>query len=121
LERLFEVFVGSTEIRSREETSPTDVILRSAASATHSRRDVPVGDHPDKLLVVVIGSEPMCSSRISRAASTTDADALIERGSSVIASRTLFAMVPPLVFMCDLSPVALRSPLPPFLHDARPR
>jgi hypothetical protein len=39
----------------------------------------------------------MCSSRISRAASTTDADAPIERGSSVIASRTLFAIVPPLL------------------------
>jgi hypothetical protein len=30
----------------------------------------------------------MCSSRISRAASTTDADAPIERGSSVIAAFT---------------------------------
>jgi len=32
-------------------------------------------------------------------ASTTDADAPIERGSAVIASRTLFAIVPPLVFV----------------------
>jgi hypothetical protein len=37
----------------------------------------------------------MCSSRISRAASTTDADALIERGLSVIVSRTLFPMMSP--------------------------
>ena len=43
--------------------------------------------------VAVIGSEPMCCSRISRAASTTDAVAPIERGSPVIASRTLFAIV----------------------------
>jgi hypothetical protein len=47
----------------------------------------------------VTGSEPMCCSRINRAASTTDAVAPIERGSSVIASRTLFAIVPPLLFL----------------------
>src|SRR5436190_21778450 len=51
----------------------------------------------------VIGSEPMSCSRISRAASTTDADWPIERGSSVIASRTFFAIVPPLLFMCILA------------------
>src|SRR5918995_911752 len=38
----------------------------------------------------------MCCSRISRAASTTDADAPIERGSSVIALLTLFAIGAPL-------------------------
>src|SRR5215213_9998348 len=37
--------------------------------------------------------EPVCSSSISRAASITDAFAPIERGSPVIASRTLFALV----------------------------
>src|SRR5919108_3346720 len=51
----------------------------------------------------VIGSEPMCSSRISRAASSTGADAPIERGFSVIASRTLFAIAPPLVFSSMLA------------------
>src|SRR5262249_58907723 len=45
----------------------------------------------------VIGSEPMSPSRISRAASTTDTDGPIERGSSVMASRTLFVIVSPLV------------------------
>ena len=37
----------------------------------------------------------MCSSRINRAASTTDADVPTERGFLVIVSRTLFAIVPP--------------------------
>src|SRR4249920_3651460 len=57
---------------------------------------------PTSVSSSVTGSAPMCSSRISRAASTTDADASIERGSSVIASRTLIAIVPPLVVVCDL-------------------
>ena len=46
----------------------------------------------------------MCSARPVGAASATDADAPIERGSAVIVSRTLFAIVPPLGFMRDLSP-----------------
>ena len=41
----------------------------------------------------------MCCSRISRAASTTDAEAPIERGSAVIASRTLLAILPPLLVL----------------------
>jgi hypothetical protein len=36
---------------------------------------------------------------MTRAASTTDADWPIDRGFSVIASRTLFAIVPPLLFV----------------------
>jgi hypothetical protein len=47
----------------------------------------------------VIGSDPMFSSRISRAASTTDTEASIEWGFSVIASRTLVAIVPPPLFV----------------------
>ena len=86
---------GSTLMRSREDTSPTDVVFGSAASATTlvvMSRSVII---PISCSSSVIGSEPMCFSRISCAASTTDADAPIERGSAVIASRTLFAIVPP--------------------------
>src|SRR5262245_15912257 len=61
---------------------------------------------PTSLSSSTIGSEPMSSSRINRAASTTDADAPIERGSSVIASRMLCAIVSPLLFRCDLTPWA---------------
>ena len=39
---------------------------------------------------------------INLAASTTDADARIELGSWVIASRTLFAIVPPLLFLVPI-------------------
>src|SRR5215210_2807718 len=78
-------------------------MLGSAASATTlvvmSRSVVT----PTSFSTSVIGSEQMCSSRISRAASTTDADAPIERGFFVIASRTLFAIVPPLLFCAILA------------------
>jgi hypothetical protein len=52
LERLFEVFVGL----NTDEVPRVDLAdrrhLRVCGLGDHSRRDVSVGDHPDKLLVV---------------------------------------------------------------------
>jgi len=103
LERLLEVVVGL----DTDEVPRVDV---------PDRRDLGVCGLRDLLVVMsrsviiptscspsVIGSEPMCSSRINRAASTTVAVAPIERGSSVIASRTLFAI------MRASSPLEVRS------------
>jgi hypothetical protein len=52
----------------------------------------------------------MCPSRISRAASTTEADAPIERGFSLIASRTLFTIRLLLVYRLDRKPGAPMTP-----------
>jgi hypothetical protein len=79
LERLVEVFVGSAASATTLIAMSRSVIIPTSSSSS------------------VIGSEPMCPSRISCAASTTDVDASIERGLPVMVSRTFSAISSPLL------------------------
>ena len=96
LDRLFDVLAGLDADEVAGVDVPDDVAPGSAPSATTlvvmSRSVIT----PTSVSSSVMGSDPMSSSRISRAASTTEADVPIERGFSVITSRTVCAIVPPL-------------------------
>jgi hypothetical protein len=73
-ERVFEILVGL----DTDEVTRADVVSRFAASAATlvvMSRSVMT---PTSCSSSVIGSEPMCSFRISLAASTTDAEAPID-------------------------------------------